>query len=41
MNGLDWPTVPVMVELLEVPDVERFIAGLEQIRDYQKQSEGT
>lgn len=39
MDGsLDWAALPVVVELLDVPDPARLIAGLAQLRDLMRAS---
>ena len=39
MGGIDWAALPLIVELQGVRDVENFVFGLEQIRDYFEQQQ--
>ena len=39
MRGIEWPAIPVMVDLLGVDDVEQFIRGLVQIREHMRSIE--
>jgi hypothetical protein len=39
MGGIDWAALPLIVELQNVRDVENFVFGLEQIRDYFEQQQ--
>lgn len=32
MGGLDWAGVPLVVELLQPPDVETFLRGIVQVK---------
>jgi hypothetical protein len=39
MGGIDWAALPLIVELQNVQDIENFVFGLEQIRDYFEQQQ--